>query len=84
LHKPAVRFQQNSSTDTTGLTPPHNKKTKLEDKEGDSEEEDVESQNGPLVPLSEAAAAFLEMVFNKKLDNKTWVAKAKANGIPDS
>jgi len=77
---------QNSSTDTTSLTPPPKKKMRLEDEEGKSEkeEEDVDLPNGPLIPLSDAAAAFLETTFNKKLDNKTRMAKAKANGVPDS
>ena len=78
---------QYSGTDSdTGLTPPPKKKTRVEDDEDDSEEEteDVDSQHGPLIPLSEAAAAFLEASFNKKLDNKSRVAKAKANEIPDS
>ena len=75
---------QNSSTDTdTGLNPPPTKKTRLEDEEGDSEEE-VDVDKGPLIPLSEAAAAFLETAFNKKLDNQSRVAKAKGNGTPDS
>ena len=78
---------QYSGTDSdTGLTPPPKKKTRVDDDEDNSEEEmeDVDSQHGPLIPLSEAAAAFLEASFNKKLDNKSRVAKAKANGIPDS
>ena len=45
---------------------------RLEDEEGKSEEEeDVDVQNGPLIPLSDVAGAFLEMTFNKKLENKT-------------
>ena len=38
----------------------------------------------PLIPISEAVAAFLEASFIMKLDNNAWKAKAKANGTPDS
>ena len=39
---------------------------------------------GPLVSISEAAAAFLEAAFSMKLDNNAQKAKAKVDGIPDS
>ena len=34
--------------------------------------------------LSDAASAFFEAIFGYKLDNKTRMAKAKAQGTPDS
>jgi len=46
--------------------------------------EENDEPHGPLVPLSEEAAAFLETTFASKLDNATRVSKAKGHGIPDS
>ena len=62
------------------------KRTRLEDDEVISNDkvEDNDASQGPLVPISEAVAAFLEAAFSMKLDNNTRKAKAKADGIPDS
>ena len=75
---------QYSSSDLAGLNPPPNKKARHEDEESNSDEEaeDIDASQGPLVTLSEAAAAFLEAVFSRKLDNNSRKAKAKANGTP--
>ena len=77
---------QFSSTDPAGLTLPPQKRTRLEDDEvvSDDEMEDNDASQGPLVPISEAAAAFLEAAFSMKLDNNARKAEAKADGIPDS
>ena len=57
----------------------------MDDEEAETEElEDSDEPHGPLVPLSEAAAAFLETTYGTKLDNATRVSKAKGQGIPDS
>jgi len=74
---------QHSSTDPAGLSPPPRKKTRLEDEVviSNEETEDTDVSQGPLVMLSEAAAAFLETAFSMKLDNNAQ--KVKANGIPD-
>ena len=77
---------QSSSTDLAGLTLPPQKRTRQEDDEGisDDEVEDNDTSQGPVVPISEVAAAFLEAAFSMKLDNNARKAKAKADGIPDS
>ena len=49
----------------------------------DDEAEDTDTSQGPLVPISEAAATFLETAFSTKLDN-ACKAKTKANGTPVS
>ena len=75
---------QYNSTDIAGLVPPPDKKSRLEDDEANSDEKigNIDTQQGPLVPISEVAAEFLEASFNTKLDSKS--RKAKANGTPDS
>ena len=60
----------------------------MEEDEADSDEleeleEDEETQTS-LVSLSAEAAAFLEVAFGTKLENKTRVSKAKGQGTPDS
>ena len=77
---------QHSSTDLAGLNPPPSKKTRVEEEEviSDEELEDTDASHGPLVTLSEAAAAFLEAAFSTKLDNNARKAKGKTNGTPDS
>ena len=78
---------QQSSTDVSASDdPPPSKKPRMDDGESttDEEPEDCEDIQAPLVPLSEAASAFLEAAFGTKLENKVRVAKAKAQGTPDS
>ena len=69
-----------------GQEPPPNKRTRADSEGANSEGEieEGEEPHGPLVPLSEAAAAFIEATFGAKLDNATRVLKAKGQGIPDS
>jgi len=82
-HRPTVRFRFAEQKFKPWYQPEH-----PPNKEDSSEEEiqdiEMETQQGPLIPLSEAAAVFLETSFNKKLDNKSQVAKAKVNDISDS
>ena len=51
--------KQSSSTDLAGLTLPPQKRTRQEDDEGisDDEVEDNDTSQGPVVPISEVAAA---------------------------
>ena len=79
---------QQSNTDVVASddTPP-SKKPRVDKVESATNEEDLEDGEDaqtPLVMLSEAASAFLEAAFGAKLENKTRVAKAKAQGTPDS
>ena len=76
---------QFSNTDLAGLILPPQKRTRLEDDKiiSDDEVEENEVPQGPLVPIPEAAAAFLEAVFSMKLDNNARKVKAKMDGIPD-
>jgi len=64
---------QNSSTDMdTGPNPPPIKKTRVEDDEGNSEEEaEMDMPEGPIIPISEEAATFLEVSFSMKLEKKS-------------
>ena len=66
-----------------GLIPPPSKRTHQEDEDNDlgKEAEDYDAPEGSLVPFSESAAAFLEIVLSSKLNNNSQ--KAKANGTPD-
>ena len=81
-----VTGTQHSSADIAGLVPPPEKKSRRDNNEAKSDEEidNANTQQGPVVPISEAAVAFLEALFNTKLDNNSRKAKAKANGTPDS
>ena len=76
---------QFSSTDLAGLNPPP-KRIRVDEEEvnSDEEAENFDMSQGLFVPISEAAAAFLEASFNMKLDNNAWKAKAKVNGMPNS
>jgi len=49
----------------------------------EDEIDNIDTQQGTLVQISKAAAAFLEASFNTKLDNDSWKAKAKVNGTLD-
>ena len=77
---------QHSSTDPADLNPPPIKRIRTEEDEATSndEAEDTNTSQGPLVPISKAAATFLETTFSTKLDNNAHKARAKANGTPDS
>jgi len=59
--------------------------SKMEDDGAESNDnvEEIEAPQGPLVTISETAIAFLEASFNGKMEHKTCLPKAKANGIPD-
>ena len=78
---------QQSTTDVVASDdPPPSKKQRVDDGDSatDDDPEDCEDLHAPLVPLSEAASAFLEAAFGAKLDNRVRVTKAKAQGTPDS
>ena len=78
--------QDSVTRNEPGQELPPNKRTRVESEGADSEGEieEGEEPHGPLVPLSEAAAAFIEATFGAKLNNATSVSKAKGQGIPDS
>ena len=66
-------------------SPPMKKiRTEEDNATSDDEAEDTDTSQGPLVPISEAAATFLEIAFSTKLDNNARKAKTKANGTPVS
>ena len=62
---------QFSSKDLASLTLPPQKRTRLKDNKviSDDEVENNDVSQGPLVPISEGVAAFLEAAFSMKLDN---------------
>ena len=90
-HRPYKMAQACSSQDLACnsaaqiLPLPPQKRTKLEDDEVISNDkvEDNDALQGPLVPISEAVAAFLEAAFSMKLDNNARKVKVKADCIPD-
>ena len=59
-------------------------RTEEDNATSDDEAEDTDTSQGPLIPISEAAATFLETAFSTKLDNNARKAKTKANGTPVS
>ena len=79
-------LQDSVTGNKSGQEPSPNKRIRVESEGANSvgEIEEGKELHGLLVPLSEAAAAFIEATFGAKLDNATRVSKAKGQGIPDS
>jgi len=85
-YRPAVRFRlAKQQYRHYRPDPPPKKKTRLADKEGKLEEEEK------LLTFRMVRSFHSQMwrqlswrMFNKKLDNKTRVVKAEANGVLDS
>ena len=78
-------MQQSGADVVVSDEPPPRKKTRVDEGDtSDDEREDCDDLQAPLVPLSEAASAFLEAAFAAKLENRARVAKAKGQGTPDS
>ena len=88
LNLQSLSGMQQSSTDVlVGDNVPPSKKTKVDDDESATDDEDLKDRKdvqAPLMTSSEAASMFLEAAFGTKLENKTRVVKAKAQGTPDS
>ena len=82
----SLSAMQNSGRDVVARNePPPRKKTRVID--GDTTEDELEEcvdLQALLIPLSEAASAFLEVAFAAKLENRVRVAKAKGQGTPHS
>ena len=64
-----------------GQDPPPAKRPR---NDADSDAEEEGEADSPLIPLSEAANAYLESAFKSKLDNSFRKSKATKFGTPDS
>ena len=77
--EPRTRTQD--SAIEPGQDPPPAKRPR---NDADSDVEEEGEADSPLVPLSEAANAYLESAFKTKLDNSSRKSKATKFGTPDS